>query len=313
MEGIPPGFRFYPTEEELVGFYLKNKLESSRRDLNLSPLIDCVIPTVDIYDCDPSDLPQIWETMTRQKDPEQWIFFVSRRDSEKTGWRPNRLTAAGYWKATGSFGYVYTNDVAVGGKRTMVFYTGRAPSGTKTEWRMNEYTALEPHHHHHHHHHHHPHHHHDHQHQAPSSSSLLVSSASTIPPHAMRQDYSICRVYTKSSRLRSFDRRPPQPPPPPPQPQTPVNPNIYFNQGQSQTGLVTHSQPLAQNLGDGHTAEINASLPQQQQDHHHHHSSSSSLPSSSSSSSGNHHGNTDMVLIDEMFWEQQLDSFFDYI
>ncbi|CAK7341887.1 unnamed protein product [Dovyalis caffra] len=30
MDTVPPGFRFYPTEEELVSFYLRNKLEASR-------------------------------------------------------------------------------------------------------------------------------------------------------------------------------------------------------------------------------------------------------------------------------------------
>lgn len=78
------------------------------------------------------------------RDPEQWFFFIPRQESEVRGGRPNRLTSAGYWKATGSPGLVYSsNNRPVGEKRTMVFYRGRAPNGRKTEWKMNEYKAID--------------------------------------------------------------------------------------------------------------------------------------------------------------------------
>lgn len=39
---------------------------------------------------------------------------------------------------------VYSTDGRpVGTKKTMVFYRGRAPSGTKTKWKMNEYRAFQ--------------------------------------------------------------------------------------------------------------------------------------------------------------------------
>lgn len=52
MEIMPPGYRFYPTEEELISFYLHNKLEGERDDMNR------VIPVVDIYDYNPTQLPR---------------------------------------------------------------------------------------------------------------------------------------------------------------------------------------------------------------------------------------------------------------
>lgn len=77
-------------------------------------------------------------------DPEQWFFFVPRQESEARGGRPRRLTTTGYWKATGSPNLVYSsNSRIIGEKRTMVFYNGRAPSGKKTEWKMNEYKISE--------------------------------------------------------------------------------------------------------------------------------------------------------------------------
>lgn len=77
-------------------------------------------------------------------DMEQWFFFIPVQEREARGGRPNRLTDSGYWKATGTPGFVYSRDNRViGVKRTMVFYQGRAPAGEKTEWKMNEYKAIE--------------------------------------------------------------------------------------------------------------------------------------------------------------------------
>lgn len=45
-----PGFRFHPTDEELVGFYLRRKVE--KRPIRLD-----LIKLVDIYKFDPWDLP----------------------------------------------------------------------------------------------------------------------------------------------------------------------------------------------------------------------------------------------------------------
>jgi hypothetical protein len=52
MEDLPPGFRFYPTEEELVGFYLHNQLQGQ-----MHHHINRVIPIIDINGKEPWDLP----------------------------------------------------------------------------------------------------------------------------------------------------------------------------------------------------------------------------------------------------------------
>lgn len=49
-EVILPGFRFHPTDEELVGFYLKRKIQQR-------PLAIELIRQLDIYKYDPWDLP----------------------------------------------------------------------------------------------------------------------------------------------------------------------------------------------------------------------------------------------------------------
>jgi hypothetical protein len=47
---LPPGFRFHPTDEELVGYYLKRKVEGLEIELE-------VIPVIDLYKFDPWELP----------------------------------------------------------------------------------------------------------------------------------------------------------------------------------------------------------------------------------------------------------------
>lgn len=47
---LPPGFRFHPTDEELVVHYLKNKIDAA-------PLPVAIISEVDLYKFDPWELP----------------------------------------------------------------------------------------------------------------------------------------------------------------------------------------------------------------------------------------------------------------
>ncbi|XP_030503399.2 NAC domain-containing protein 90 [Cannabis sativa] len=170
---LPPGFRFYPTEEELVSFYLRNKLDSKREEVNR------VIKVIDIYSIEPWDLPKHSGELC-QGDTEQWFFFTPRQEREARGGRPNRTTASGYWKATGSPSYVYSSDNRViGVKKTMVFYKGKAPTGRKTKWKMNEYRAIEE-----------------------------VNSSNNITTPTLRHEFSLCRVYIISGSFRAFDRRP---------------------------------------------------------------------------------------------------------
>ncbi|PKI54466.1 NAC domain-containing protein 17-like [Punica granatum] len=129
----PPGFRFHPTDEELILYYLKRKI--CRKKLRLN-----IIAELDVYKWDPEELPghSILKTGDRQ-----WYFFSARDRKYPNGARSNRATRHGYWKATGKDRNITSNSRSVGVKKTLVFYQGKAPSGQRSNWVMHEYTLDE--------------------------------------------------------------------------------------------------------------------------------------------------------------------------
>ncbi|KAL8227180.1 hypothetical protein R6Q57_017012 [Mikania cordata] len=130
--GLPPGFRFHPTDEEIVTHYLTRKVID--RNFTAS-----AIGEVDLNRCEP------WELHKKAKmGGKEWFFFCQRDRKYPTGMRTNRATDSGYWKATGKDKEILKKGKSdegklVGMKKTLVFYTGRAPKGEKTNWVMHEF------------------------------------------------------------------------------------------------------------------------------------------------------------------------------
>ncbi|PKA47605.1 NAC domain-containing protein 68 [Apostasia shenzhenica] len=136
---LPPGFRFHPTDEELVIQYLWRKAF-------FYPLPAAVIPEANLSRIDPWDLPdlELWLNLVGANgrkgggQPERYFFHLIAAKSS----RSSRATASGYWKAAGKEKKITASksNHVVGTKKTLVFYHGRPPAGHRTEWVMHEYS-----------------------------------------------------------------------------------------------------------------------------------------------------------------------------
>ncbi|KFK28073.1 hypothetical protein AALP_AA8G468800 [Arabis alpina] len=123
---LPAGFRFHPTDEELVKFYLCRRCASE-------PIHVPVIAEIDLYKFNPWELPEM--ALYGEK---EWYFFSHRDRKYPNGSRPNRAAGTGYWKATGADKPI-GKPKTLGIKKALVFYAGKAPKGVKTNWIMHEY------------------------------------------------------------------------------------------------------------------------------------------------------------------------------
>nr|XP_043611907.1 NAC domain-containing protein 92-like [Erigeron canadensis] len=128
--GLPPGFRFHPTDEEIVTHYLTPKVLDQA-------FTAIAIGEADLNKSEPWDLPK-----KAKMGEKEWFFFCQRDRKYPTGMRTNRATESGYWKATGKDKKIFKpmdGGKLVGMKKTLVFYKGRAPRGEKTNWVMHEF------------------------------------------------------------------------------------------------------------------------------------------------------------------------------
>ncbi|XP_047335933.1 NAC domain-containing protein 43-like [Impatiens glandulifera] len=127
---VPPGFRFHPTEEELLQYYLRKKVAYQKIDLD-------VIRDIDLNKLEPWDIQERCKIGSGPQN--DWYFFSHKDKKYPTGTRTNRATAAGFWKATGRDKVIYGGLKRIGMRKTLVFYKGRAPHGQKSDWIMHEY------------------------------------------------------------------------------------------------------------------------------------------------------------------------------
>ncbi|KAL2528113.1 NAC domain-containing protein 82-like [Forsythia ovata] len=130
---LPPGFRFHPTDVELVMYYLKRKVMGKKLHFE-------AIAEVNIYKFSPWDLPD--KSCLKSKDLE-WFFYCPREKRYASGVRVKRSTENGYWKTTGKDRPVFYNNNIVGMVKTLIFHLGHAPHGQRTDWVIHEFRILD--------------------------------------------------------------------------------------------------------------------------------------------------------------------------
>ncbi|CAH8366095.1 unnamed protein product [Eruca vesicaria subsp. sativa] len=127
------GFRFSPTDEELINFYLKNKI------LGNSWLVDDWISEIYIYSYEPEYLPAL---SNMESNDLVWYFF-SRNEYTSTKPRVRkRTTVSGLWKATGRDRTIKDkggNYNEIGILKTLVYHKGKGSNVVRTPWVMHEY------------------------------------------------------------------------------------------------------------------------------------------------------------------------------
>ncbi|KAH1040557.1 hypothetical protein J1N35_042300 [Gossypium stocksii] len=132
---VPPGFRFHPTDEELILHFLMKKLSSS-------PFPVSIILDVDIYKFDPWDLPgetrfnnpfNIKQCLVRKND----TFSARETESTQMVQGQNGAAGFGFWKATGTDRIIVASSMAagrggvhsdIGVQKALVFHRQNKPS-----------------------------------------------------------------------------------------------------------------------------------------------------------------------------------------
>ncbi|XP_061996770.1 protein NTM1-like 9 isoform X2 [Rosa rugosa] len=127
---VPVGYKFHPTEEELLTHYLKKKIHGGN-----DSKINQIIPEIDLRKYAPAELPALLGTETEAQDME-WFFFTRKDYKYSTSSRSNWSTKKGYRKITGQERGIKArlSKAVIGKKRTLTFYHGRVPKSKKSSW-----------------------------------------------------------------------------------------------------------------------------------------------------------------------------------
>lgn len=122
---LPVGYRFHPTDEELLLHYLRRKVFGV-------PLPASVIPELDVFQADPWSLPG---------DLKEKRYFFSRKWGNDSENRCKRAAGSGYWKPIGKGRQIvasFSNHV-IGIKKSLIFCVGKNSNDSTTQWIMDEY------------------------------------------------------------------------------------------------------------------------------------------------------------------------------
>ncbi|CAL0321582.1 unnamed protein product [Lupinus luteus] len=121
---LPVGYRFCPTDEELVIHYLKRKVFAE-------PLPGSVISDFDVFHTVPWNLPG---------DSKERRYFFSNRKGHVCGNISKVAIGSGYWKSIGKEKQIVSSESrqVIGMRKTLIFSKGKCSNETRTRWFMHE-------------------------------------------------------------------------------------------------------------------------------------------------------------------------------
>ncbi|CAA6666668.1 unnamed protein product [Spirodela intermedia] len=165
---VPPGFRFHPTEEELLDYYLRKKVAGEKVDLD-------IMKDVDLNRLEPWDIQEKCRIGSGPQN--DWYFFSHKDKKYPTGTRTNRATAAGFWKATGRDKAIYGGVKRIGMRKTS-FFTAEGPPMAKSQTGSCTNTGSR---------------------RAETTVPILLQQVETDTPE---EGWVVCRVFKKKSHYR---------------------------------------------------------------------------------------------------------------
>jgi hypothetical protein len=126
---LPIGFRFRPTDEELLVHYLKRKVWSMS-------LPAAVVPEFEVFHSNPWDLPG--------DSKEKRYFFCKTKSNFMSKCSGSLSTDCGFWKPTGKDKLIMGpgRNQVIGIKKPFVFYQVNKSLALKTQWTMHEYCLV---------------------------------------------------------------------------------------------------------------------------------------------------------------------------
>ncbi|GKV07694.1 hypothetical protein SLEP1_g19436 [Rubroshorea leprosula] len=129
-----PGFVFQPDDEQLISFYLTNKV------LGRDNFVQDIATLDDICKYEPEDLPDF---STLESGVQEYYFFCPPKYKSKNSTQLDRKTRAGNWKVTCRRRKIKSkNGTVIGERTTLVFFKGSIPDGNRTSWFLYQYSLI---------------------------------------------------------------------------------------------------------------------------------------------------------------------------
>ncbi|GAV77532.1 LOW QUALITY PROTEIN: NAM domain-containing protein, partial [Cephalotus follicularis] len=129
FKSFPEGYRFQPSDDELIVHFLKNNIVGAPLPPNWIHVIDLYLYSLEV----------LTEKFKLLSDRETEWYFLTTRKKKPNGKRSNRRANNGYWKPIGIDKSIKNGNQMIGYNRSLEFNEGKHPDGKRTEWKVHEY------------------------------------------------------------------------------------------------------------------------------------------------------------------------------